>query len=201
MKDKIYIYRLISEFVPKNARVLDLGCGDGSLLKFLIEKLGSTGYGIDMKFANILACTKQGIHVYQDNIEKALKAFNDKSFDVSILSQTLQEIHSPVPVLKEMLRVGKKGIVTFPNFGHWRIRFNLLFKGYSPKTKTLPYEWHNTPNIRVITIKDFRILCDQEGFKIVEELPLFHSKWARNLTPKFLKNLLSPKALFVLEKI
>ncbi|MBT5855220.1 methionine biosynthesis protein MetW [bacterium] len=190
----------ISELTPDNSRVLDLGCGKGELLKTLRDRRSINGYGVDIDVKNVKECIRNGISVYQGNIVEALTEFQDQVFDTVILSHTLQEIYEPKKVLNEMLRVGKKAIVTFPNFGHWRIRLNLVLSGHSPRTKTLPYEWHNTPNIRVITIKDFRRLCKESGIFIEIEEPYFRSKWIRTILPKWTYNLFSTKGLFVLKK-
>ena len=188
LKTELY-YEKIIDLVPEKSRVLDLGCGNGELLQALMQKKDCYGYGVDLDFHNIRHCIKRGISVFQGNINEGLQEFNDKSFDIVLLSQTLQE----------MLRVGKKGIVTFPNFGHWHVRLNMIVKGYSPKTKTLPYDWHNTPNIRVVTIKDFRRLCEQKKIRICEEVPLSKNSLLSTLPLSF-SNLLSQQGLFMLEK-
>ncbi|RAP33191.1 methionine biosynthesis protein MetW [Candidatus Marinamargulisbacteria bacterium SCGC AG-439-L15] len=193
-------YQKIMDLIPEKSRVLDLGCGNGDLLKTLISKKNCYGYGVDMDFHNIKGCIKRGISVFQGNINEGLQEFRDKSFDVVLLSQTLQEVYDPVYVLLEMLRVGKKGIVTFPNFGHWHVRMNMIFKGFSPKTKSLPYEWYNTPNIRVVTIKDFRHLCKQKKITICDEIPLSKNTLFPWKIPLSFSNLLSQQGLFVLEK-
>tara|TARA_A100001015_G_C15007522_1_gene721438 strand:+ start:418 stop:855 length:438 start_codon:yes stop_codon:yes gene_type:complete len=141
-----------------------------------------------------------GISIFQGNINDGLKEFGDNSFDVVILSQTLQEVMDPVFVLNEIIRVGKKGILTFPNFGYWRVRLNMALTGHSPKTKNLPYEWYNTPNIRVLTIKDFRSLCHKESIKIMAEESIYTSKWMNKLFSSSWSNLFAQQGLFVVEK-
>ena len=189
----------IQRWIAPGSRVLDLGCGNGELLQALMRQKDCYGYGVDLDFHNIKHCITRGISVFQGNINEGLQEFRDKSFDIVLLSQTLQEVYDPVYVLLEMLRVGKKGIVTFPNFGHWQVRLNMIFKGYSPKTKTLPYDGHNPPNIRVVTIKDFRRLCEQKKIRICEEVPLSKNSLLSALPLSF-SNILSQQGLFVLEK-
>lgn len=172
--------------IQANAKVLDLGCGDGALLYALREQKRVTCYGIEIDFENILACISKGLSVYQGNIDEGLPEFLDHSYDYVILSHTLQQIHKPLFVLSEILRVGKKAIVSFPNFGHWKIRLQYCLTGQTPKTPALPYEWYDTPNIRVLTIQDFKNLCDQLGFKVQ----------ALGST----SNLFSEKGVFLLEK-
>ena len=162
--------------IPNESRVIDLGCGEATVLQELIEKKSCQGYGIEQDFQSVLTAMGKGIPVYQGDILEGLKQFDDQVFDVAILSQTLQQVYNPVEVMSEMCRVAKTAIVTFPNFGYWKIRFQLLTKGYSPKTKQLPYEWHDTPNIRVITIKDFRQLCKNLNVSIKKEIPLIRFK-------------------------
>jgi len=191
---------IIAQFIPDHSRVLDLGCGKGSLLQHLIHQKGVTGYGVDIEFSNIKACISQGIPAYQGNISEGMKEFSNNAYDVVILSQTLQEVQDPIFVLNEICRVGKQGIVTFPNFGYWRNRTQLLLSGRAPKNKTLPYDWYNTPNIRVITIQDFKQLCKKEAIQIKRQIPLFKWGFLQQYFPLCLSNLLSQKGIFLLEK-
>ncbi len=152
-------HQIVQRWVSRDARVLDLGCGDGSLLLQLIESKNAHGYGIDINEKNILRCVESGINVIEQNIEEGLYNFDDKSFDTVIMSQAIQTMYHPDKVLEEMLRVGKECIVTFPNFGHWRARIQLMVNGKMPVSDILPYEWYNTPNIHFCTFTDFEVLC------------------------------------------
>jgi len=162
------LYPLISKFIEPQSRVIDLGCGDGELLAYLKQSKSVHGYGIDKAFTNVQACVKKGINVFQESIEEELRLLPDGSFDAVVLSQTLQEIKQPRQVLSEMLRIGKTAIISFPNFAFWTVRFQLLM-GITPETKTLPFQWDDTPNIRFVTIRAFRKMCKEEGISIVYE--------------------------------
>jgi len=197
-KDALWMSKLI-DLVEPQSRVLDLGCGKGDVLQRLQEEKSVHGYGIDIEFDNILRCTKKGIAVFQGDIDEGLKEFGGHAFDYVILSQTLQQVKLPLFVLSEMLRVGRRGIVIFPNFAHWRIRFQLFF-GMTPRTGALPYHWYNTPNIRVVTIQDFHAICAQKGYRIVTEIPLHKNAFVRCLIRCGLSNILSSDGLFVIEK-
>ena len=161
-------YELIASWIPERSRVLDLGCGDGTLLAGLSATRAARGYGIEIDQANVLASVKNGVNVIQDDLESGLSTFDDGAFDFVILSQTLQAMHNVEGVLKEMLRVGREGIVTFPNFGYWRHRLDLL-QGRMPVSKSLPHAWYDTPNIHLCTVKDFEDLCTQVGAEILDE--------------------------------
>lgn len=162
-------YEIIESLVDKGSRVLDLGCGDGSLLQSLIVNRQVTGMGVDNFSEGLNQCLKKGLSVLQLDLNKGLASFTDGSFDYVILNMTLQAMVNPLLLVKEMVRVGKKAIVGFPNFGHWKLVSRLLLRQRMPKTKTLPYEWYNTPNIRLMTIKDFRVLCDENDIKRLNE--------------------------------
>ena len=199
MAKTTYYYQKIVDRIEPKARVLDLGCGDGTLLDMLIAQKHIHGYGIEIDFENILACIKRGINVFQGNIDEGLREYSDKSYDYVIISRTLQEIHKPLFVLNEILRVGQKGIITFPNFAHWKIRAQLI-TGKAPHTSLLHHEWFDTPNIRVVTIQDFRELCASQGIEILEEImmdpiPLFPESVMRKFS-----NLLSEKGMFIIRK-
>ncbi len=196
IQDDILLSHLLT-LIPHRSRVLDLGCGDGHLLAQLKRLRQVEGYGIDKSFDNVLSCIRQGISVYQGNLNEGLSGIPDQSYDVVLLSQTLQEIRKPVFLLNEMLRVSKKVIVTFPNFGHWRLRSQIFFKGQTPTSETLPFDWYDTPNIRIITIKDFKKFCRHHGIQILEEHPLYPNPFG-HLFPKSWSNLLCEKGLFVL---
>ena len=168
-------FAVIAYWIPFGAKVLDLGCEDGSLLKFLEGSLEVKGYGIEKDDAHWLNTLKQGLNVIQMDLEAGLSGFESQSFDVVVLSQTLQAMHNTEKIVHEMLRVGKEAIVTFPNFGYWRHRIQLM-KGQMPVSKTLPYEWYNTPNIHLCTIKDFDEFCIKNKIGVKERLILTKGK-------------------------
>ena len=168
-------FAAIANWIPFGAKVLDLGCEDGSLLKFLEGSLEVKGYGIEKDDAHWLKTLKQGINVIQMDLESGLSGFESQSFDVVVLSQTLQAMRNTEKIVHEMLRVGKEAIVTFPNFGYWRHRIQLI-QGQMPVSKSLPYEWYNTPNIHLCTIKDFDDFCAKNKIGIKERLILTHGK-------------------------
>lgn len=155
----------IARWIPQGAHVLDLGCGDGTLLKHLQQTRGVTGYGVEIDDGNVLDCVRNGVHVIQSDLERGLADFDDGSFDFVVLSQTLQAMRNTERIVREMLRVGRSGIVTFPNFGYWKNRLHVL-RGRMPVSSNLPFEWFNTPNIHLCTIADFERFCDQRGIRI-----------------------------------
>jgi len=189
-------YEKIIENIDCNSKVLDLGCGDGELLDLLKKFKGVKGYGVEINPQNMLASLKKGISVVQEDLNKGLPEYQDQSFDYIILSQTLQEIEKPLFVLKEMLRVGQKVIITFPNFSYWQIRLQVLF-GNIPCTSSLPFEWFETPNIRFINIKNFKLLCKNENIKLIKEIPLLSQ--GIPLLSFLWPNLFAEKALFILK--
>jgi methionine biosynthesis protein MetW len=158
---------LIAELVPPGSRVLDLGCGDGELLALLRDRRQCSGYGIEIADANVLACTRRGVNVIQGNLEEGLALFEDRSFDVVLQLDTLQNLRNIERMLRETARVGRIGIVSFPNFAHWPNRLRVLL-GRMPVTKALPYEWYDTPNIRVGTYADFEVLTRKEGLRVID---------------------------------
>ncbi|HTH58948.1 MAG TPA: methionine biosynthesis protein MetW [Paraburkholderia sp.] len=171
-------FRAIARWVEPRSTVLDLGCGDGSLLSLLSEELDVSGYGIEINDAGVLAATKNGVNVIQQNLEDGLRLFEDASFDFAILSQTLQTIHQTAAILRETARVGKECIVSFPNFGYWPHRLSVL-RGRMPVSKSLPYQWHNTPNVRVLTVTDFEALAPEVGVEILDRIVLHDGETVR----------------------
>jgi methionine biosynthesis protein MetW len=161
------ILRTLAELVPMGSRVLDLGCGDGAMLEHLQKHRGCSGYGVELDDANVLACARRGVEVLQLNLDQGLKLFGDQSFDVVLQIDTLQHLRNAETMLVETARVGRIGIVAFPNFAHWPNRMSVLL-GRMPVTRRLPYQWYNTPNIRVGTHADFRALAEQNGLRILD---------------------------------
>ena len=158
---------LIAELVPKGSRVLDLGCGNGEFLAHLRERRQCTGYGIEIDDANVLACTQRGVNVIQLNLEEGLALFEDQSFDVVLQLDTMQHLRNTERMLRETARVGRVGIVSFPNFAHWPNRLQVA-AGRMPVTRVLPYQWYDTPNIRVGTYADFEVLARKDSFRILD---------------------------------
>ena len=194
-------YKLISDMVEANSRVLDVGCDDGTLIEFLKHNKNVDIRGIEISKKKVQTCISKGLTVIEGNAEFDLKQFPNKSFDYVVLGQTLQAFVNPELVIKELLRVGKKAIVTIPNFGHWKVRLNLLIKGTMPVTKTLPNEWYNTPNIHMCTIKDFFKFSETIGFKIFKSLALINKNVSTiNNSNLFTKNLFSELGIFLIEK-
>ncbi len=177
----------IAKWIRPEAKVLDLGCGDGSLLRHLRQARGVTGYGIEIDDARVLACVGNGVNVLQRDLESELSELETDSFDYVILSQTLQAVRHTERIIKEMLRVGREGIVTFPNFGYWRHRLQIL-AGRMPVSKELPYQWFDTPNIRLFTIRDFESYCRTHNVRILERLVMDNAKPV-NVLPNLLGSL------------
>ena len=165
------IRRVIAGLVPQGSHVLDLGCGDGALLAHLARQRGCTGYGIEIDDDNVLACVQRGVNVLQLNLHQGLAAFQDQSFDVVLQIDTLQHLRNAEVMLRETARVGRIGIVAFPNFAHWPNRLSVL-RGRMPVTRRLPYQWYDTPNIRVGTFKDFEALAGRNGLKVLDAFGL-----------------------------
>jgi methionine biosynthesis protein MetW len=169
---------LIAELVPRGSRVLDLGCGSGEVLAHLCEHRGCAGYGIEIADANVLQCVQRGVHVIHLNLEEGLALFDDRSFDVVLQLDTLQHLRNTERMLRETARVGRIGIVSFPNFAHWPNRLSVL-KGRMPVTRTLPYQWYDTPNIRVGTFADFDVLARKNALRVTDSFGLRNGKLVR----------------------
>ena len=187
-------HEVIASMVPEGARVLDLGCGNGELLAHLRERRGCSGYGVEIDDDNVLACARRGVNVVQLNLEEGLALFEDRSFDVVLQLQTLQHLKNTERMLRETARVGRIGIVSFPNFAHWPNRLAVM-RGRMPVTRTLPYEWYDTPNIRVGTHADFEVLARRNGLKILDSFG-FHDGQVVRRWP----NLMASVAVFKLER-
>ena len=194
-------FKIISNLINQNSHVLDVGCGDGVLMEFLLKEKKVNIRGIEISKSKVQNCIAKGLTIVEGNAEEDLKQFPDKSFDYVILSQTLQAFLNPEKVINELLRIGKQAIVTIPNFGYWKIRLHLLFKGTMPITRTLPDEWYNTPNIHLCTIKDFVVFSKTKNFKLSKSIALKSNKPSfiknTNLT---IKNLSSNLGIFLIEK-
>ena len=164
--------QIIASWIEPGSKVLDLGCGEGDLLKFLKDHKKINGTGIERNEAKVAHCIESGLSVLQGDINEEILDYSDRLFDYVILSQTLQQVYAPSELIRSILRIGRKGIVSFPNFSHWKVRLQLLLTGYAPITRQLPHEWYNTPNIRVITLKDFRKYSKKVGFEILKEVAI-----------------------------
>ena len=200
-KDSLHVnYSVITEFIEKGSRVLDLGCGEGGLLKMLIDNKHCSGSGIEIDQNNVISSIQKGLSVVQGDIDEGLKEFMDNEYDYVILNQTLQSTEKPDYVIEEMLRVGKKCVVSFPNFGYWRVRFYLFFKGRMPKSRMLPFCWYDTPNIHLLTVEDFFDFCKQRNINIKKQVYIKRGKISKNPFTGFLTNLLCEEAVFVIER-
>ena len=194
-------YKIIADMIKENTRVLDVGCNDGTLMEFLKKDKNVDIRGIEISKEKVQTCISKGLTVIEGDAEFDLKQFPNKSFDYVVLGQTLQAFVNPELVINELLRVGKKAIVTIPNFGHWKVRLNLMIKGTMPVTKTLPNEWYNTPNIHMCTIKDFFKFAETINFRIFKSLALINKDVSNiNNSNLFTKNLFSELGIFLIEK-
>lgn len=180
---------IIQQWIAPNARVLDLGCGEGELLAHLARDKGVQGYGLEIDHDNITACIGKGVSVIEQDIDQGLASIRDHSFDTVVMTQALQTMHRPDEIVDEMLRIGRESIVTFPNFAHWRARFYLAFRGRMPVSKFLPYTWYNTPNIHFCTFDDFERLCVERNIRILERTVVDHKlrdRWWIRIWPNML---------------
>jgi methionine biosynthesis protein MetW len=174
----LHTLRALANLVPKGSRVLDLGCGDGALLDYLQRERGCTGYGVELSDANVLACVQRGVQVLQLNLDQGLTMFEDASFDVVLQIDTLQHLRNAETMLNETARVGRLGIVAFPNFAHWPNRLS-IFRGRMPVTRRLPYQWYDTPNIRVGTHADLGALAQRNGLRVLDSFGLQQGRMVR----------------------
>ena len=194
-------FKIIADLIEKNTRVLDVGCGDGTLIEFLKNNKKIDVRGIEISKSKIQKCVSKGLTVIEGDAEKDLAQFPDLSFDYVILSQTLQAFLNPEKVITELLRVGKKAIVTIPNFGYWKVRLHLLIKGTMPITRTLPDEWYNTPNLHMCTIKDFFNFCNNRKINLYKSIALQNLKSSNiNKSNIAFKNLSAVLGIFLIEK-
>ena len=190
---------VIKDWIDKDSQVLDLGCGNGKILNILTKELGVTALGVEINQGNLNECIKSGLNVIQQNIDEGLSNFRDRSFDVVIMSQTIQVLKEPKQALLEVTRIGKESIVTIPNFGHWAIRLNLLLSGRMPITGALPNNWHDTENIHLCTIKDFEVLCSECGIDILEKRFFNGSGKEKGLT-QIIPNAFAATAIYKISK-
>ena len=192
-------FKVIADLLPKNVRVLDVGCGDGSLMSHLIKEQNIEARGLELKKENVTKCIYKGLSVIEGNAETELHQFPNQSFDFVILSQTLQAFYNPEKVLKDLLRIGKSVIISIPNFGYWKVRTSLLFFGKMPVTKTLPNSWYNTPNLHMCTIKDLFHFCLEKNIKIKKAVGVNENKTSEIKKSNLeIKNFFSKLGIFLI---
>ena len=194
-------FKIISDLIENNTRVLDVGCGDGTLMKYLKDEKNIDTRGLEISKNNVQNCISKGLSVIEGDAEKDLHQFPNLSFDYVVLSQTLQAFYNPEKVIDDLLRVANKAIVTIPNFGYWKVRLHLLIKGTMPITKTLPNEWYNTPNLHMCTIKDFFNFCSKKNIELYKSIALKSEKTSTiNKANINIKNLYSELGIFLIKK-
>ena len=194
-------FKIIADLIENNTRVLDVGCGDGTLMKYLKDEKNIDTRGLEISKNNVQNCISKGLPVIEGDAEKDLHQFPNLSFDYVVLSQTLQAFYNPEKVIDDLLRVANKAIVTIPNFGYWKVRLHLLIKGTMPITKTLPSEWYNTPNLHMCTIKDFFNFCSKKNIELYKSIALKSEKTSTiNKANINIKNLYSELGIFLIKK-
>jgi len=194
-----YDLQIIASWIEPGSKVIDLGCGEGDLLQHLIALKGVQGTGIEINEEKVARCIEKGLSVLQGDINAEVHDYPEGSFDYVILSQTLQQVYEPDHLIRAMLRIGQKGIVSFPNFSHWQIRMQLFFTGYAPVSRQLPYQWFDTPNIRVITLKDFRKFVQEVGLTVLREAAIdTHTQDRYGSIVQFLPNLRATYGIFMI---
>ena len=193
-------YKIVCNLIEKNSKVLDLGCGGGDLLDILKKEKNVSGLGVEINQDKVLEALEKGLSIVQGDLDKGLNEFQDNTYDYAILNQTLQSTKNPEAIIYEMLRVAKKGVVSFPNFAYWKVRFYLFFKGKMPKSKQLPYEWYDTPNIHLLTIGDFFEFCKKRNIKIEKSVYLTKNKSRSGFLIRHIANFFSQEVVFVISK-
>jgi methionine biosynthesis protein MetW len=197
-----YDLQIIASWIEPGSQVVDLGCGEGDLLRYLIAHKGVRGTGIERNEEKVAHCIEKGLSVLKGDINEEVQDYPEDRFDYVILSQTLQQVYEPAVLIRAMLRIGRKGIVSFPNFSHWDIRRQVFFTGFAPISRQLPYQWYDTPNIRVITLKDFRKFVREVGFKILKEAAInTHSQDRYGTIVRFLANVRATYGIFMIGKV
>ena len=193
-------YSIITDIIDEGAKVLDLGCGDGTLLAKLVKEKLVKGIGVEINQDAVIASLEKGLSIIQGDIDAGLKEFGDREYDWVLLNQTLQTTEKSDYVIEEMLRVGKKVVVSFPNFAYWKIRFHLFFMGKMPKSKVLPFSWYDTPNIHLLTVNDFYDFCKKREIKFLNSVFMTKANVKTNIVTRFFSNFFAEEVIFVISK-